>query len=59
VRCELIQVHLAAYIDGELENALRVDVEKHLEECRECRGTVRDMRLAAAVLGKWKTAQHR
>jgi len=57
VRCELIQPHLAAYVDGELEDALRLDVEKHLEECRGCRETVLDMRLASAVLKKWKPAQ--
>ncbi len=57
MRCELIEPHLAAYIDGELDEELHAAVEQHLRECRTCRETVRDMRLADAVLGKWKPAE--
>jgi tetratricopeptide (TPR) repeat protein len=53
----MMQPHLGAYVDGELEEALRGDVEEHLQECRPCREAVRDIRLASAVLGKWKNAQ--
>jgi len=57
VRCELAEKHLAAYIDGELDASLAASVEQHLKECRACRETVRDMRLASAVLTKWQNAR--
>jgi tetratricopeptide (TPR) repeat protein len=57
VHCRETDPHLAAYIDGELEETLRDAVETHLKECRACRETVRDMRLASSILGKWKTAR--
>lgn len=57
MRCELIQPHLAAYIDGELDESLSAAVEKHLQECRSCREEVRDMRLASAVLSQWQAVE--
>jgi len=57
LRCELIEPHLAAYVDGELDGATHAEVERHLKECRSCRETVRDLRLASAVLGKWQSAE--
>ena len=57
MRCELIEPHLAAYLDGEVDEELHAAVEQHLRECAKCRETVRDMRLASAVLGKWKSAE--
>ena len=57
MRCDLIEPHLTAYVDGELDEALTRAVEKHLEECRACRETVRDITVASAVVRKWKRAQ--
>ncbi len=53
--CLLIEPHLAAYVDGELDAASVERVELHLKDCRRCREAVRDMRLASAVLTQWHT----
>ena len=57
MRCRELEPHYAAYIDGELDAALHVAVDKHIKECRDCREMVRDMRLASAVLTKWRAAE--
>jgi anti-sigma factor (TIGR02949 family) len=36
LRCEEALRLLAAYLDGELENADQFDLERHLETCRSC-----------------------
>ncbi|HUU43104.1 MAG TPA: zf-HC2 domain-containing protein, partial [Planctomycetota bacterium] len=57
MRCEEAEPHLAAYIDGELDASLARSIEGHLRECRACRESVRDLRLASAVLTKWRSAR--
>ncbi len=54
MHCVLVEPHLAAYVDGELESATRAEVERHLQTCRSCREAERDMRLASAVLAQWR-----
>lgn len=34
--CHLVQKHLGAYIDGELEASPAIELENHLEGCSEC-----------------------
>lgn len=37
MRCEDIEVHLSAYLDGEIESKERETIEGHLLECTRCR----------------------
>lgn len=41
---------IAAYIDGELDSAHRILVERHLEDCDDCRGELRAHRLFVCEL---------
>ncbi len=35
--CRLVQSHLDAYVDGELEPSPVIEFERHLDQCSECR----------------------
>lgn len=37
MRCDQITEYLSAYIEGELEPGLRLNVDQHIEECVHCR----------------------
>jgi anti-sigma factor RsiW len=34
--CKHVWQHISAYIDGEVDAALRADIDKHLETCEIC-----------------------
>ena len=36
IRCEDVIAHLFSYLDGEIDNARRAQIDHHLEECRGC-----------------------
>ncbi len=36
IDCEHVWNHISAYIDGDVELALRADINKHLETCEIC-----------------------
>jgi mycothiol system anti-sigma-R factor len=36
LRCEEVIAHLLTYLDGELDDAKRAQIDRHLEECRGC-----------------------
>jgi len=36
--------HLSAYVDGELESSERQRVDRHIDECRDCRFMMRSLR---------------
>jgi anti-sigma factor (TIGR02949 family) len=36
IRCEEVIEHLFEYLDHELEHAKSIEIERHLERCREC-----------------------
>jgi mycothiol system anti-sigma-R factor len=36
IRCEEVIAHLLQYLDGEIDAAKRVQIDRHLEECRGC-----------------------
>jgi anti-sigma factor RsiW len=59
--CGEIQPRLGAYIDGALTAEDRADVARHLDQCAECRGLVRDLerlRGAARSLGPIRPPDH-
>ena len=43
-------VRMSAYLDGELARRARTRLERHVEECEECRGLLRDLRRMLARL---------
>lgn len=36
IRCEEVISHLLTYLDGELDDVKRAQIDRHLEECRGC-----------------------
>ena len=36
IRCEEVIAHLLQYLDGEIDAAKRVEIDRHLQECRGC-----------------------
>lgn len=48
--CESIHQHLSALVDNELQDELRVDVERHLESCSNCQAALDQLREVNAVL---------
>jgi anti-sigma factor (TIGR02949 family) len=36
MRCEEVISHLLTYLDGEIDDAKRAQIDHHLEECRGC-----------------------
>jgi anti-sigma factor RsiW len=36
IDCEHVWDHISAYIDGEVDRALRAQIDKHLETCEIC-----------------------
>jgi anti-sigma factor (TIGR02949 family) len=36
MRCEEVIAHLLTYLDGEIDDAKRVQIDQHLKECRGC-----------------------
>jgi anti-sigma factor (TIGR02949 family) len=36
IRCEEVIAHLLTYLDGEIDDTKRVQIDRHLEECRGC-----------------------
>ena len=36
IRCEEVIAHLFSYLDGEIDDAGRAQIDRHLEECRGC-----------------------
>jgi anti-sigma factor (TIGR02949 family) len=36
IRCEEVIAHLLSYLDGEIDDAKRVQIDRHLDECRGC-----------------------
>jgi anti-sigma factor RsiW len=36
INCEHVWEHISAYIDGEVDEALRAEIDKHLETCEIC-----------------------
>jgi anti-sigma factor (TIGR02949 family) len=36
MRCQEVIAHLLTYLDGEIDDAKRAQIDLHLEECRGC-----------------------
>jgi len=36
IHCEEVIAHLLSYLDGEIDDAKRAQIDRHLDECRAC-----------------------
>lgn len=36
INCKHVWQHISAYIDGDVDEALRVEIDQHLENCEIC-----------------------
>lgn len=52
MRCELIDRRIGAYVDGELDPASMLDVERHVEGCGRCQERVGFERRFRSLLGE-------
>jgi anti-sigma factor RsiW len=50
--CSEMATHVSAYVDDELDEARRADVEAHLEGCEDCRAHVERLRALSHRLGE-------
>lgn len=50
MRCQKVRERLSAYLDGELEDAARREVERHLAGCESCRETYAELEQVHALL---------
>jgi anti-sigma factor RsiW len=42
--------HMSAYLDGELASRARARLDRHVEECHECRGLLHSLRRMLGLL---------
>lgn len=52
MRCEQITEYLSAYIEGELEPGLKLNVDQHMEECVHCREDLSAVKSVFSALGQ-------
>jgi len=55
IDCEEVVAHLLDYLDGEIDAEKRVQIDRHLEECRGCYSRAefeRELRRRLRELGK-------
>lgn len=57
IRCEEVIAHLLAYLDGEIDDKKREQIDRHLQDCRGCYSRAefeRALRKRVAALGEEK-----
>ena len=54
--CE-VREHLVAYVDGELPDGLRREVEEHLAGCPSCAQELAELEATRALLERWPVAE--
>jgi len=57
MNCQLCQKELDAYREGTLPEGIRIQVETHLEECKECAESFRLLSLSVKVMNEEKRLQ--
>ena len=40
MKCDLVQRHMGALVDGELDPATQIEFERHIEACADCQELV-------------------
>jgi anti-sigma factor RsiW len=51
IDCQHVWEHISAYIDGEVEPALRADIDRHLEHCEICSAVIDSTRNVVVLVG--------
>lgn len=60
IRCEEVIAHLLAYLDGEIDEKKRGQIDRHLRECRGCFSRAefeKALRNRVAALGEEKASK--
>src|SRR5262245_14312766 len=57
--CDEIRIELKAFVDGELASNQRAAVERHIQECSECRSDVAEISRISSQLQTLDTATPR
>jgi anti-sigma factor RsiW len=55
IQCETFGPRLSAYLDGELADKERQEVQEHLKTCEKCQQLVREMKETAGILKDMRT----
>ena len=50
IDCKHVWQHISAYIDGDVDAALRADIDKHLETCEICSAVLDSTRNVVVLL---------
>ena len=50
IDCKHVWEHISAYIDGEVEAALRAEIDRHLETCEICSAVLDSTRNVVVLL---------
>lgn len=58
MQCKSIHNQLTSYLDGELDNDLRNEIEMHLKECSHCSEFLTRLKKAYALVDEEKQLQH-
>jgi predicted anti-sigma-YlaC factor YlaD len=56
MKCEQIRPYLSAYLDGEIEQDKKLEIEKHLSECENCRDEYQSFAKLKEVTDRMKFA---
>jgi len=51
IDCEHVWEHISAYIDGDVDAALRAEIDKHLETCEICSAVLDSTRNVVVLVG--------
>ena len=54
MRCEDIQKELEAFLNSDMDDPKRKDIQSHLDECQNCVQVLRQLRRLSEVLQTWK-----
>lgn len=56
MKCEQVRPYLSAYLDGEIEQEKKLEIEKHLSECENCRDEYQSFAKLKEVTDRMKFA---
>ncbi len=50
IDCKHVWQHISAYIDGDVDAALRAEIDRHLEHCEICSAVIDSMRNVVVLM---------
>jgi anti-sigma factor RsiW len=54
IDCKHVWQHISAYIDGDVDAALRADIDKHLETCEICSAVLDSTRNVVVLVADYR-----